>query len=224
MGEISDTLKKIVDKMGLSRFIRYTYGAFVLLFLSAVINPSGVQTILKDIPVAMLVLGSLIIGAGIYVLHRSIVIPIHHFLGCVFFAVYDWLATFKDPEHTTSNPVGVIKTWGVPLGLKIIAYTVLRRADFFKDMKRDLALEHAQNGLLVMTSEGMLFASIYSNQIKCPQVEWPIFLFLGVLFLICSYPPAFVLHSLEGRFMKKDDATIKYGKIILKGAGIPATE
>ena len=90
-------------------------------------------------------------------------------------------------------------------------------------MKRDLNLAHAQNGLLVMTGEGMLFASIYSNQVKRPQVEWPIFLFLAVLFLVCSYPPSFVLHSLEGRFMKKDSETIENGKGILKGAGIPVT-
>ncbi|MBA7482017.1 hypothetical protein ES707_17497 [subsurface metagenome] len=223
MGEVSELVKEVVYKMGLSRFLRYTYGSFILLFLSAVINPSEVQAILKDIPVVMLVFGSLIIGAGIYVLHRSILIPIHHFLLCVLFAMYDWLVTFKDPSHATSNPVGVIKTWGVPLGLKMIAYTVLRRADFFKDMNLDLNLAHAQNGLLVMTTEGMLFASIYSNQVKRPQVEWPIFLFLGVLFLVCSYPPSFVLHSLEGRFMKKDSETIENGKGILKGAGIPVT-
>jgi hypothetical protein len=223
MDKVSDIVKIVVDKMGLSRFLRYTYGSFILLFLSVVINPSEVQTILKDIPVVMLVFGSLIIGAGIYVLHRSILVPIHHFLLCVLFAMYDWLVTFKDSSHETSNPVGVIKTWGVPLGLKMIAYTVLRSADFFKDMKRDLNLAHAQNHLLVMTAEGMLFASIFSNQVKCPQVEWPIFLFLGVLFLVCSYPPSFVLHSLEGRFMKKNGQTIKKGKGILKGAGIPVT-
>jgi len=41
------------------------------------------------------------------------------------------------------------------------AYTTIRRSKFFPD-KKELNRQHAENGMLVMTFEGLLFACLYA--------------------------------------------------------------
>ncbi len=219
MSEYASVFKEL--GIGLSRFLRYTYGSFLLFMLALIIKPKVIQETFKDIDTTVLVLGFLVVGVGVYVFHRGLVIPIHHFIVCLLFSIYDKIIIcVMNHDYKSSNPVAILDTWEVPIPLRIVSYTILRRTDYFDGMKRDLNLEHAENGLLVMTSEGMLAAILFSCKVHNPQIGWLFLLIMGVLFLFFSFPPAFVLHSLEGRYMMQPE-NAKKARQYLREVGIP---
>ena len=85
------------------------------------------------------------------------------------------------------------------MGRRMLAYSILRRGDFFKDEeKRALDVAHAEGGLIVMTAEGFgvaaAFAWLYPTY---SRISWvPLAVLAGVL-LAASYPGGFVQHRLE---------------------------
>ena len=273
--------EKFFEKITLADIVRYMYGPVLLLFLFVIIKPCAMEEVFEDIPPSIIVLGSLLLGLGVYTLHRSIVIPIHHAILCQLFKIYSlcrmgkerrkkyvvatcfiigilviitiavlvWICIplfmcliisfisyivtllimsligdrHNDWKKASTNPVTILGEWGVPWQLRIISYTILRRANFFKEMNRNLNLEHALNGIPVMTFEGLVVAAFYSATVRCPEVQPLVFICLAILFFILSYPSAFILHSLEGRYMRRYSKP-QHGWRLLKDAGIPVCD
>jgi hypothetical protein len=216
---------KVLDELGLglSRLLRYSYGGFLLIVLARVVNPDEIRNIL-DMPWELTALSALVIGAGIYAVHRSIVIPLHHGL-CLILWLKDW--KLVNPQHSfplkhwlgyiwpknwervtpdnSYSPTSWLGSIGVPFGRRIAAYTALRRSDFFEERKRQsLNIAHAEHGLVVMTFEGFLLASVYVKfHPDGSHLDSFAAAGLALIFLIASYPGPFVQHHLECLLMRK---------------------
>ncbi|MCK4873536.1 MAG: hypothetical protein KAS72_12495 [Phycisphaerales bacterium] len=178
-------------RLGLSRLIRYSYGGLLLAFLSALLEPAKTKGTIDALsaPVALAVAVGL--GAAIYVLHRHVVIPLHHLLLCGLFQL-----GFRD-----ASPTAFLNNLGVKPGRRMLAYTLVRWSDFFHDKQaRDIA--HAENGLLILTAEGLFIASWYAWYAEIPD-KWLPYFVLGLVFFIASYGPAIRNHSWECFVMKR---------------------
>ena len=87
--------------LGLSRLLRYSYGGFLLIALASFLNPSDTKRILDAMSWQLAALSAVVLGAGIYAVHRSVVIPIHHALLCLVFIGFDKLRKIK-AGHSSS--------------------------------------------------------------------------------------------------------------------------
>lgn len=71
-------LAKVLEALGigLSRLLRYSYGGFLLIVLASVVNPIDTEKTLKPMPWELAALSAVVLGAGIYAAHRSLVVPL----------------------------------------------------------------------------------------------------------------------------------------------------
>ena len=74
---------------GLSRLVRYSFGGFLAVVIAATVNPAGTAEYFKARPWELAALACVVVGAGIYAAHRSAVIPVHHWIGCFLFWLWD---------------------------------------------------------------------------------------------------------------------------------------
>lgn len=176
-------------RLGLSTMLRYAYGGLLLVLLATIFKSGFVKTMIEAMtaPVALAV--TVAVGAAIYVFHRNLIIPLHHLGLCLILNIFG-----KD-----LSPTAYFKEMGVERGKRILAYNVLRRSEFYKDrVARDIA--HAENGLLILSAEGLLGASAYS--FFSSNLDWTVFAILGGILLIASYGPAIRNHTFECRIIK----------------------
>lgn len=195
--------------IGLSRLLRYSYGGFLLIVLASVVNPTYTREVLAAIPWELAALSALLIGASIYAVHRSVVIPIHHLGLCLILWARDKVSRTSPRESL--SPTRWLGAIGVKNGEKMLAYTVLRRSDFFGERgKREFDVAHAESGLIVMTFEGLLLAAFYARfHPASSQVSWLTLCSLSLVFLVASYPSGYVQHQIECRRMRLREADVK---------------
>ncbi len=213
--EIDKALKTL--GIGLSRVLRYSYGGFLVVAFGSVVNPPGMQIILKTISWELTALSALVIGAGIYAAHRSVVIPIHHLTLSGVFRFLEFVG--QTQANATCSPTRWLASIGVRRFRRMYGYSTLRRSNFLPEHERErLDIAHAENGLVVMTAEGLFaaawYASIYpENSLVGP---WPLSV-LGLMFWVASYPGALEQHSLECMHWRTraDDA-----RIVLRSFGV----
>ena len=62
--------------IGLSRVLRYSFGGVLLIVFAAVLDPSDTWMILKKIQWQLAVVAVIVLGAGVYSVHRHVVVPI----------------------------------------------------------------------------------------------------------------------------------------------------
>lgn len=183
--------------LGLSRLLCYSYGGFLLVVLAACFAPSGVKTLIDALHPSLAILAIVVIGAAIYVLHRTIIMPIHHLLVCWFLRVTDKAGDIGELAEATSSPVIYLgEALGVAPGRRTAAYNVLRRSEFFTN-KESLNVAHTENGLLVMTGIGLLIAALYGLGHNSSLLLMFILLVLAVIFLTASFKAQMVQYSLE---------------------------
>ncbi len=161
---------------------------------------------------------ALLIGTTLYAVHRSVVIPVHHLGLCFIFWLRDKVMR-TEPKDSLS-PTRWLGCVGLKRGQKILAYTALRRSDFFLEVeKREIDVAHAESGLVVMTFEGLLIAALYARFHPLnSQVSWLTFLILSLVFLAASYPSGYVEHRKECVSFRNREADVRK---ILTSFGIP---
>lgn len=147
--------------VGLSLLLRYSYGGFLLIVLAAIVNHDATGKVLNSMPWELTALSAVVLGAGIYALHRSVVVPAHHFVLCVALWVRDFLCRVKDSD--SYSPTRWLGSIHVHWGSRMLAYTSVRRSEFFGSRKKMIDLAHAESGLVVMTFEGFLIAGLYTK-------------------------------------------------------------
>lgn len=130
--ELGTALEKL--GVGLSRFLRYSFGGFLLIVLGAIVNPTDTGGILKALGWEVTALAALVVGGGVYAAHRSLIIPIHHFGLCIILLLGDKLAGIQKSDST--SPTRWLGAIGVPLCRRMLAYTTLRRCDFFSEQEK----------------------------------------------------------------------------------------
>jgi hypothetical protein len=187
--------------VGLSLFLRYSYGGFLLIVLASIVNPTAAGKVFNSMSWELAGLSAVVLGAGIYALHRSVVIPVHHYILCVAFWAWDIVRCV--PRHTSDSPTRWLHSINVSWGNRILAYTAVRRSDFFGGRKKMIDLAHAESGLVVMTSEGFLVAGLYAWINPDGSAVRSIVLFiLAAIFSLASYPSGWVQHRRECRVMR----------------------
>lgn len=205
-------------KLDLSNYIRYLHPIVLLYVLSYIVNPEGLEEILDSIPTYITIPTTLIVGIVLYTLHRYSVIPLHHIFLCFMFYIWNLVrGKHNDPEKVLSPTRYLYLGFGIPFGKRIMYYTVLRRSDFFPN-RETLNVDHAKNGIFVMTGTGVLIAALilYFN----PQLgsgSRYFFNLFGLCYLI-SYVVAWYQHSRECQFMRANPNRIEE---IFKRQGLP---
>lgn len=254
MSEIANILKDL--GIGLSRLIRYSYGGFLLLLFAARLAPCEVRSIFSSLGPIAGTLCFLVAGVCWYVLHRNLIIPIHHFGLCFLYWSVDhvcfrpllkqrikrfvsllrryrfikrmvrriWCCMCfssclkrKTPENSLSPTYYLAQRVKVPCPLRMAAYSHLRRVGFFP-RKDALDVAHAENGMLVMTAEGLAAAGFYIRLAKGCCGEASVYLCLAGIFLIGSYAGALAQHSVECLYLKRPENLWRI-RGVLKDAG-----
>ena len=207
--------------LGLSRLLCFSYGGFLLVVCAAFFAPSGVKTLIEALHPSLAILAIVVIGAAIYVLHRTIVMPIHHVLVCWFFRATDKSGDIGDAAEFTSSPTIYLgDALGVAPKRRTMAYNVLRRSDFFTN-KETLEVAHAENGLLVMTGVGLLIAAAYGLGQGGSLLLTVTLLVLAVIFVVASLKAEMIQYSIECMAIR--ERPIEAMKILVK-TGVLRTE
>jgi len=182
--------------LGLSRLLCFSYGGILLVVCAACLAPEQVKTLIDALHPSLAILAVVVVGAAIYVLHRTIVMPVHHLLVSWFLRVTDKSGDIRDLAESTSSPtIYLSEALGVAPKRRTAAYNVLRHSDFFAN-KESLEVAHAENGLLVMTGVGLLIAALYGLTHRNFLLVL-IFLVLAIIFILASLKAEKVQYSLE---------------------------
>ncbi len=200
--------------VGLSRILRYSYPGFLLILLGALVDSKNTSFVVDAIGPFVTVVSLIVVGAGLYAAHRSVVIPLHHLLGCLLFVLLEWPRGIRreEIEPRTSSPTRWLKSIGVKRCKLIFAYGVLRRGSLWDREEKDaLNVAHAENGLVVITFVGFLLAWLYgqffpSDLTTTASIILPS---LSILFLVASYPMAFEQHTVECLYMRRNKQKVQ---------------
>ncbi|MGB2865585.1 MAG: hypothetical protein WBC05_19805 [Sedimentisphaerales bacterium] len=207
--------------LGLSRLLCFSYGGFLLVVCAECFAPSGIKTLIDSLHPSLAILAIVVIGAAIYILHRTIVMPVHHVLVCWFFRVTDKSGDVGDVAEFTSSPTIYLgDALGVAPRRRTTAYNVLRRSDFFTN-KESLEVAHAENGLLVMTGVGLLIAAAYGLSQSRSLLLTVILLVLAIIFITASFKAEMIQYSIECMAIR--ERPIEAMKILVK-TGVLRTE
>jgi hypothetical protein len=215
-------MNKTIDALGLglSRLICFSYGGILLVVCAACLAPSQVKTLIDALHPSLAILAVVVIGAAIYILHRTIIMPVHHLLVGWFFRVTDKSGDIRDLAESTSSPtVYLSEALGVAPKRRTAAYNVLRHSDFFPN-KESLDVAHAENGLLVMTGVGLLIAALYALAHRNFLLAL-ILLILAIIFIAASFKAEMVQYSLECMAIR--ERPVEVMKILVR-TGILRTE
>jgi len=182
--------KQIIELLGigLSRVLRYTFPAALLVLTFALVDNCQAKLVYDTLGWPLSIFCALVIGIGIYAVHRGLVIPIHHLLGCAILRVGDFICG-RVEEQNSLSPTRWLHSLGVPRFRLILAYDDLRRWWFNerenpnnldKEERNALDIIHAENGLPVMLSEALLVAWFY---LRFPEIlDWRFLLGIALFF------------------------------------------
>ncbi|UCC97700.1 MAG: hypothetical protein JSW66_17880 [Phycisphaerales bacterium] len=209
-------MNKTIESLGLGllRLLCYSYGGFLLVVCAACFSGSETRAVIDALHPSVAVLAIIVIGAAIYVLHRTVVVPVHYLLLSVFFRMGDQARGAGEHGEFSANPIRYLgEALGVPLRKRITAYHILRRSDFFPS-RDSLDVAHAENGLLIMTGVGLLIATgLALSQGKSFALTVTLFV-LSLVFLAASFRAEWVQHSVECSMIK--DHPVEAMKILAR--------
>lgn len=216
-------MNKTIESLGagLLRVLCYSYGGFFLVVCAACFSHEQTAAVIDALHPSVAVLAIIVIGAAIYVLHRSIVMPIHHVLLCFLFRLGDRARGSGEQAEFSPDPTRYLgEALGVPIRRRMTAYNILRRSDFFPN-KDSLNIAHAENGLLVMSGVGLVIAAGYALS-RGSSFGLALTLFvLAIVFLAASFWAEWIQHSVECSIIK--DRPVEAMKILAR-TGILRTE
>ncbi len=205
VGEVLESLG-----IGLSRALRYMIPGALLVFAFALVDPCRAKSVYDLLGWELSIFCAVLIGIAFYATHRSLVIPIHHLLGCALLWTGDMMCTLPrrialirtrfhleqlpaDARTLSLSPTRWLRSLGVPRFRLMLAYGDLRRYWFNKkedpnvlDKEERSAIEviHAENGLLVIVSEVLFAAWVYSSFVfTANTMDWRLLLAVALFFV-----------------------------------------
>lgn len=193
--------------MGLSRWLRYSYGGFITTLLLIYLGKTQfVSDVVLNLQWPLALVCMIVVGATVYTFHRRIFIPLHHLWGIQVHSWYDQRKHIHPAESL--NPV----LWFNFLGIEkwvvgITAYSYIRSTYLLK--KRDeLNVEHAELGLIVMTGFFFIIAGAY-GVVTTGSWKYLVMIAIGlILWFILSIPPSLVLHASECRQLRAKEKEV----------------
>lgn len=197
-------MSKTIESLGIGlvRLLCYSYGGFLLAVCAASFSAPQTKTIIDALHPSVAVPAIIVLGAAIYVLNRTVIMPIHHVVLSVLFRVAERGQGGAEHAEFSPNPVRYLgEVLGVPFRRRTIAYNILRRSNFFPD-REALNVAHAENSLLVMTGVGLLVAAALAlSQAKSFGLIVSLLL-LSLVFLAASFRAEWVQQSVECSLIK----------------------
>jgi hypothetical protein len=209
-------MNKTIESLGIGlvRLLCYSYGGFLLVIFAACFAPSETKTLIDALHPSLAILTIVVIGAAIYVLHRTIVMPVHHLLVYWLFRISNRSGDVGDLAETTSSPIVYLgEALGVVPKRRIAAYNVLRRSGFFAN-KESLDIAHAENNLLVMTGVGLLIAMGYGLGQSGSLLLIVTLFILAIVFIAASFKAEMIQYSIECMAIR--ERPIEAMKILVK--------
>lgn len=197
-------MSKTIESLGIGlvRLLCYSYGGFLLAVCAACFSASRTKTIIDALHPSVAVLAIIVLGAAIYVLNRTVIMPIHRVALSVLFRIAERRRGGEDHAEFSANPIRYLgEVLGVPFRRRTIAYSFLRRSDFFPD-REALDAAHAENSLLVMTGVGLLVAAALAVSQGKSFGLTAVLLLLSLVFLAASFRAEWVQQSVECSLIK----------------------
>lgn len=209
------TLKSL--GIGLSQLLRYSYGGFLLILFAALASHDRTKELVDAISWELTALSAVVLGAGIYSVHRAVVVPVHHLGLCGILRLSEAL-NGVDGVDSRSPTRWLQHTLNVKRGWRILSYTAIRRSAIFDETQQEKwNLAHAEAGLVLMTAEGFLLAALYACRFPFPLGPLPLAI-IGIALLALSYAPGFAQHRVECMQFRAKEAEIGD---LLNNLGIP---
>jgi hypothetical protein len=218
--------------IGLSRAVRYTFGGFVAIVVAYLLDSDAVTDFVDTVGWQLTGLCAIVTGMGIYAFHRSLIIPIHHFVGVLLlntgeFVCYLWRRIFNlqpnqwnDRKSHSLSPTRWLAYLGVPFFRRMLAYARLRRDFFDEEERNSLDVVHAESGLTVMISEALFAMSIYYYLQKWPYCHdiGFVLLLIGLVLFILSALSGIQQHRVECARFKEEQTRVEelIGQFILR--------
>jgi hypothetical protein len=192
--------------IGLSRLLRYSYPGFLLIVFASIVASDKAKLIRDAMSWELLSLTTVVVGAGLYAVHRSVVVPLHHGLLCLLWWAVDSARGIN--ESQSASPTRWLKSIDIGFVWRITAYTMLRRSDLFENEKTSWNVAHAESGLVLMTVEAFFAAGIYAYWTQSQQSDWRYLVWSGGVLLVFSFA-GFIQHAVECQRFKKDKEKVK---------------
>jgi hypothetical protein len=190
--------KLIVNELGVSRILRYSYGGLLLTLLAAIINPQAVSPIANALGTVLAPLAALGFGVGIYVVHR-------HVIGEFF--LYPLLSFFHDFIDrkkgrllaNSTNCVKYIEELGVEKGDCRAAYIAARGTFFESSVREHLDIVHSELHMLWITVDETVLAGLYLAAKGRPTF---LVFAISMIVAICAALADIHQHQLECHMLK----------------------
>jgi len=192
--------------IGLSRLLRYSYGGFLLITFMTIFAPRTTTAWREALSWELAAITAVVLGAGIYTIHRAVVVPVHHGLLCLCWLVVDrWRDVARD---ASGSPTRWLASLEVPFVWRISAYSILRGSTIFESERTSWDIAHAEWGLILMTTEAFAVAALCAYYLPDPPLPWrPLTVATAVLFILSF--SGFTQHAIEcRRFKEKRDDVV----------------
>ena len=200
-------LSKAIGR-GFARLLSYAYGGALVLVVFRIVDSGRAAAFFEKLSWELAIFACIVIGAGVYRAHRSAIVPIHHWIGCFLFWLWDKMngtlptASVSPTRWFSSLEVGRCR--------RMLAYNILRHDPTFmtQDEQDSLDLKHAEFGLVVMAAEVFLLGAVYAGYIAYaapapPQTAspwnppWWVWIVVSIFLFAASYPAPLQQHAIE---------------------------
>lgn len=200
--------------LGLSRLLRYSYGGFLLIGFTSIMNPTYAESVREALSWQLVALTAIVVGAGLYAVHRNAIVPLHHGLMCLVWLFVDNRRNIISSKSV--NPARWLTSLDVHWMWCIPAYSALRRTKLFEKEKREWDIAHAESGMVLMTAEAFFLAGLWACTQSSPQISMNHLFWAAAVLFVASYA-GWVQHAIEClRFRQAEDEGEEVTKTLRK--------
>lgn len=199
------TEDEIVKRLSVTpeQLIGYAYGGLLSVLISAIIQPTFVESLVKSLGGILVTLVALAIGVGIYVLYFKVIgeFILYLFQHGVHF-VFDWMR--RTPREKRTSSTSYLGYLGVRWGLRRAAYEEIKAS--FYDIKtcRRIQVAHGELHVLYLTAVETLFAAGYLAAKGGDYTPW--FWVTGIVYLAALIADT-RQHFIEASMLRAQDET-----------------
>lgn len=141
-----------------SKLLSYSYAGFLLIVVAGVLNPGALSGFRGAASWELTALAAVVVGAGVHAFHRTLLVPVHHFLSSLLWHLFE----LGRPKAETLIPTRWLGTLTPPVTFfwQIPAYSTLRHSKPFEGLEDRWDLIHAEHGLMLLTGEALGSAAL----------------------------------------------------------------
>lgn len=147
-------------EIGVARFFRYSYGGILIFLLASIVEPTFVAGIVSSLGSILAPLVALVIGIGIYVIHRRVVgelllYPILHVIHFV------WNRVLGRRGRKSFETLDYLHSLGVNFFELRSAYAAWRESGITKTKTENINVAHSELHVLWITVDQLIVTILY---------------------------------------------------------------